>query len=187
MWDDEEYGKRGFKAWSKFTHPQLGEVELGGFNPKFFSQNGPAWQLENWISKQSKFNLAMAKELPQIDLTDVTVKPLANNEYEIKATWTNSGQLPVALEQAKRVKMVQEDRVTLDIDKALLKGEKDAKVVITMPTLFDKTIYAGYTNVGEKKEAIFHVKLNQAGPVKVRVKLLSTRGGYKEKEVTLGK
>lgn len=187
MWDDEANGKRGFKAWSKMTHPQLGEVELGGFNPKFFSQNGPAWQLENWISKQSKFNLAMAKELPQIDLTDVTVKALANNEYEIKATWTNSGQLPVALEQAKRVKMVQEDRVTLDIDKALLKGEKDAKVMITQPTLFDKTIYAGYTNVGEKKEATFHVKLNQAGPVKAKVKLLSTRGGYKEKEITIGK
>lgn len=187
MWDDEANGKRGFKPWTKMTHPQLGEVEIGGFNPKFFSQNGPAWILENWISKQSQFNLAMAKELPQIELTDVAVKALANNEYEIKVSWTNSGKLPVALEQAKRVKMVQEDRLTLDIDKALLKGDKDAKVVITEPSLIDKTIYTGYTNVGEKKEATFRVKLNQAGSVKAKVKLLSTRGGYKEKEITLGK
>ena len=129
----------------------------------------------------------MAKELPQIDLTDVTVKALANNEYEVKATWTNSGKLPVALEQAKRVKMVQEDRVTLDIDKALLKGFNEAKVMITQPDLIDKTIYTGYTNVGEKKEATFHVKLNQPGPIKAKVKLLSTRGGYKEKEITIGK
>lgn len=186
-WDDEANGKKGFKSWSKMTHAQLGEVEIGGFHPKFFAQNGPAWQLENWISKQSLFNLAMAKELPQIDLKDVTVKALTNSEYEIKVTWSNSGKLPVAMEQAKLVKIVQEDRVTLDIDKNLLKGYEDAKVIITQPSLFDKTIYAGYTNAGEQKEAIFKVKLKQTEPVKVKVKLLSTRGGYKEKEITIGK
>lgn len=186
MWDDEANKKAGFKPWTKLTHPVLGEVEIGGFHPKFFAQNGPAWQLENWISKQSKFNLAMAKELPQIDLKDVTVKALLNREYEIKVKWTNSGKLPVALEQAKLVKIVQEDRVTLDIDKALLKGFEEAKAVITQPTLFDKTIYAGYTKIGEQKEATFRVKLNQSGSIKAKVKLLSTRGGYKEKEIVIG-
>jgi hypothetical protein len=186
MWDDEANQKKGFKPWTKLNHPVLGEVEIGGFHPKFFAQNGPAWQLENWISKQSKFNLAMAKELPQIDLKDVVVKALPNNEYEIKVRWTNSGKLPVALEQAKLVKIVQEDRVTLDIDKALLKGFEEAKAVITQPALFDKTVYAGYTKIGEQKETTFKVKLNQSGSIKAKVKLLSTRGGYKEKEITIG-
>jgi hypothetical protein len=186
MWDDEANKKAGFKPWSKLMHPVLGEVEIGGFHPKFFAQNSPAWQLENWISKQSKFNLAMAKELPQIDLKDVSVKALPNREYEIKVKWTNSGKLPVALEQAKLVKIVQEDRVTLDIDKALLKGFEEAKAVITQPTLFDKTVYAGYTKIGEQKEATFRVKLNQSGSIKAKVKLLSTRGGYKEKEIVIG-
>ncbi|MFN8347724.1 MAG: M14 family metallopeptidase [Spirosomataceae bacterium] len=186
MWDDEANQKNGFKPWTKFTHPVLGEVEIGGFHPKFFAQNGPAWQLENWISKQSKFNLAMAKELPQIELKEVTVKALPNREYEIKVKWTNSGKLPVALEQAKLVKIVQEDRVTLDIDKGLLKGFEEAKAVITQPSLFDKTVYAGYTQTGEQKETAFKVKLNQSGSIKAKVKLLSTRGGYKEKEIVIG-
>lgn len=186
MWDDEANQKTGFKPWTKLTHPVLGEVEIGGFHPKFFAQNGPAWQLENWISKQSKFNLEMAKELPQIDLKDVTVRALPNREYEIKVKWLNSGKLPVALEQAKLVKIVQEDRVMLDIDKALLKGFEEAKAVITQPTLFDKTVYAGYTKIGEQKEATFRIKLNQSGFIKAKVKLLSTRGGYKEKEIVIG-
>ncbi|OIN60422.1 M14 family metallopeptidase [Arsenicibacter rosenii] len=186
-WDDEANNKRGFKPWTKFTHPQLGEVEIGGFHPKFFAQNGPAWQLENWISKQAKFNLAMAFELPQITLKDVSVKPLANNEYEITVSWSNTGKLPVALEQAKRIKIVQEDQVSLDIDKDLLKGFENAKVTITKPALFDKTIYAGYTGTGESKEAAFTVKLNQPGSIKAKVKLSSTRGGYIEKEITIGK
>lgn len=185
-WDDEGNGGKGFRPWTKFTHPVLGEMEIGGFHPKFFSQNGPPSQLEQWASKQARFNLAMAKELPQIEIREVTAKALPNNEYEIKVKWTNTGKLPVALEQAKLVKIVQEDRVTLEIDKALLKGKDDAQVKITSPSLTDKTIYAGYTKRGEKKEATFKVKLKEKTPVKIKVKLLSTRGGYKEKEIVIG-
>jgi len=186
MWDDEANKKNGFKPWSKVTHPVLGEVEIGGFHPKFFAQNGPAWNLETWISKQSLFNLGMALELPQVEFKDVSVKALPNKEYEIRVNWSNTGKLPVALEQAKRVKIVQEDRLTLDIDKNLLKGFEEAKVVITQPTLFDKTIFAGYTAPNETKEGIFRVKLNQTGSVKAKIKLLSTRGGYQEKEIVIG-
>ena len=72
-WDDRENGGEGFKAWEPFDHPQLGEVEIGGFHPKFFSQNGPPSQLEHWAEKQALFNLAMAKELPQIEIDEVTI------------------------------------------------------------------------------------------------------------------
>lgn len=168
-------------------HPELGEVEIGGFHPKFFSQNGPPSQLEKWAAKQARFNLAMAFELPQIEITDASVKNLKGGEYEIKVKWTNTGKLPVALEQAKLVKIVQEDRVSLDIDKKLTEGGKDAKVVIVSPDIKDKTIYAGYTGVREKKEATFKVKLNNvSGPVKLKVKVVSTRGGVQEKEITIG-
>ncbi len=183
-WDDEANGSKGFKLWEKFTHPQLGEVEIGGFHPKFFSQNGPAWQLEGWISKQGLFNLAVAKDLPQIELKDVKITK-TGDEYTIKVSWTNSGKLPVALEQAKRVKIVQEDRVQLDFDKDLLKGFENAKVMVTLPTTHEKTIYSGYTDVGEQKEATFKVKVNAKETIKGKVKILSTRGGLIEKEIEL--
>ncbi len=185
MWDDEENGSNGFKMWEKFDHPQLGEVEIGGFHPKFFSQNGPPWQLEGWIERQSLFNLAMAKQLPQIEITDLNVYSLGDGKHEIKVTWTNSGQLPVALEQAKRVKIVAEDRLMLEFDKELTKGFENAKVQIISPDLHDKTIYAGYTGAGETNSAVFQVQVNQKEPVIAKLKLLSTRGGYLEREITL--
>ena len=184
-WDDEENGSKGFRPWTKMTHPELGEVELGGFHPKFFSQNGPPSQLESWAAKQARFNLAMAFELPQVEITDVSVKSV-KGEYEIKVKWTNTGKLPVALQQAKLVKIVQEDRMSLDIDKELTKGGKAAKVVIVSPDTQNKTISAGYTGVREKKEVTFRVKLNQKEPVKMKVKLVSTRGGVQEREITVG-
>lgn len=184
-WDDEENGSKGFKNWEKFNHPQLGEVEIGGSHPKFFSQNGPPWQLEGWIKKQSLFNLAMAMDLPQIEIKNVNITK-SGDVYEIKVSWTNSGKLPVALDQAKRVKIVQEDRLMLEFDKELTKGFENAKVQITTPELYEKTIYAGYTEAGDTKEAVFKVKVNQKEPVKGKLKLLSTRGGYLEREFTLG-
>ncbi len=185
MWDDEANESRGFKDWTPLTHPQLGEVEIGGFHPKFFGQNGPTWQLEDWAKKQALFNLAMAKRLPQLEINDLKVKKLSSGEFEITLEWTNSGKLPVALEQAKLVKIVQEDRVSLDFDKELTEGYEDAKVKITTPSLYDKTIYAGYTGVGEKKSATFKVKIEGTESVKGKIKLSSTRGGYFEREFTL--
>ncbi len=42
-WIDENHpGKNDdFQMWTKTTHPTLGEVEVGGWNPKFWSQNPP--------------------------------------------------------------------------------------------------------------------------------------------------
>ena len=185
MWDDEANGSKGFKVWTPFTHPTLGEVEIGGFHPKFFGQNGPPWQLEDWAKKQAQFNLAMAKRLPQLTISDLQVKKISNGEYEITLEWSNTGKLPVALEQAKLVKIVQEDRVSLEFDKELTKGYEEAKLKITSPELYDKTIYAGYTGVGEKKSATFKVKVDSSEPVKGKIKLSSTRGGYLEREFTL--
>ncbi|MDO8967529.1 M14 family metallopeptidase [Algoriphagus sp.] len=185
MWDDEANGSKGFKLWTPFTHPQLGEVEIGGFHPKFFGQNGPPWQLEDWAKKQALFNLAMAKRLPQLTINDMKVKKIAAGEFEITLEWSNTGKLPVALEQAKLVKIVQEDRVSLDFDKDLTKGYEAAKVKITSPTLYDKTIYSGYTGVGEKKTATFKVKVDGTEAVKGKIKLSSTRGGFLEREFTL--
>jgi hypothetical protein len=163
----------------------LGQVEIGGVHPKFFGQNGPTWQLENWAKKQAQFNLAMALRLPELTVSDLKVSKIGAGEFEITLEWTNTGGLPVALEQAKLVKIVQEDRVMLDFDKELTKGYENAKVKITSPDLFEKTIYAGYTGVGEKNQASFKVKVAGNEVVKGKIKLSSTRGGMIEREFTL--
>lgn len=186
-WDDEENGGKGFREWAPFEHPTLGKVELGGFHPKFFGQNGPTWQLENWAKKQALFNLAMALDLPQIILDKFDIKKKSQNTYTIQVKFSNVGKLPVALKQAQLVKIVQEDRLQLEFDKELVKGGKEAKIKITSPVLFDKTIYLGYTQPGESKEASFEVLLNGIQGAKGKLKILSTRGGYIERELVLGK
>ena len=65
-WDDEENDGLGFFEWKPAKHPVYGDIEIGGFDPKFFSQNPPAKHLEPWIRNEAMFNLEMIKYLPEL-------------------------------------------------------------------------------------------------------------------------
>ncbi|NIM50685.1 MAG: peptidase [Gemmatimonadales bacterium] len=188
-WDDEENGGRGFREWEPLDHPILGQVEIGGFHPKFFSQNGPPDQLEHWASKQALFNLDMAMHLPQIGEAKADVRrrnrTSDSTTYEITVSWSNTGRLPTALRQAQLVKIVREDRVRLEFDSSLTRRESPTVRIVTPPTR-DKTIRAGWTQPGERKSVKFEVRTYGVPGVEGSVHVLSTRGGLVRVPLKLG-
>jgi hypothetical protein len=54
--------------------PTSARSRVGGPNPKFWSQNGPPEVLEKWAANQALFNLAMAMELPKVEITNTQVR-----------------------------------------------------------------------------------------------------------------
>ena len=188
-WDDRANDGRGFRAWTAFEHPELGPVEIGGFHPKFFAQNPPAHELERWARNQALFNLELAFALPQLEWDDVTVRRLDaqgdSATYEVTVSWRNTGALPTALRQAQLVKIVQEDRAQLAFDDELTKGATP-RVRVVEPAVRDKTRYAGWTEPGESKTTTFQVRVGGRDAVTATVRVLSTRGGVLEREITLG-
>jgi hypothetical protein len=188
-WDDEENQGRGFREWEPFDHPTLGEVEIGGFHPKFFSQNGPPEQLEHWITVQALFNLEMAKHLPQIDDVEVAVDEVDSTSdsatYRVTVAWSNSGELPTALQQAQLVKIVREDRVRLQFDSTLVKRD-DPVVRIVDPDTRDKVVRVGWTQPGERKVVEFLVRTYGVPGVEGEVHVMSTRGGLAKPSLVLG-
>jgi len=185
-WNDEALGGSAFQDWTKYDHPQLGEVEIGGFNPKFFRQNPPVEHLEEWIVKQAKHNLFLASHLPQIEIESVDVKKKRGSTYDVTVKFTNSGKLPTALDQAQLVKIVREDRVKLEFDKELTRDVHNPKVEIVTPETHDKIIYTGWTDGGETKKVKFTVKLNGIDSAECTVHVISTRGGLKKEEIVIG-
>jgi hypothetical protein len=113
--DKNRPGKNDFQPWTKATHPTLGAVEVGGWNPKFWSQNPPPEMLETWARNEAMFNLYLAQQLPQVAIVSASAKPGADGTFDLTVTVTNSGGIPTALEMAKRVKIVREDAVTLQL------------------------------------------------------------------------
>ncbi|HYA49117.1 MAG TPA: M14 family metallopeptidase [Burkholderiales bacterium] len=167
-WLDETLPGKYFKPWTKFAHPQLGEVEIGGFNPKFFRQNPPPEILEEWAAKEARFNLLLAESLPQVRIVSATARPVKKEpgSYEVVAVVTNDGFLPTALEMAKRVKIVRPDTAVLKLSGKGVELEKDVRARQEI----------GFLGSGERKEVRWKVKAAGEG-ASAEVTILSTRGG----------
>ncbi len=180
-WNDEHRAGRGDRAaWTRFSHPQLGEVEIGGWNPKFYAQNPPPDLLETWAGNEAAFNLYLAQQLPQVKVTSLTTRPApeaGDGVFEVRAVVTNDGGMPTALEIAKRVKVVRPDTVTIALEPGLElarpAGETAAPRAVTE---------IDWLKPGETRTASWCVK----GRGKVTVTVGSTRGGVDRKDVTIG-
>jgi len=169
-------------------HPQYGDVEVGGFHPKFFSQNGPPRMLEQVAGNQARFNLEMALALPELEWSDVSTRRLDARDdsttYEVTVRWRNAGGLPTALRQAQLVKIVRPDRVMLQLDAPRTEeGAPGARIVEPEQGI---TIDAGWTEPGETKTARFRVRTYGLPGTTATVRLVSTRGGVLEQAITLG-
>ena len=177
-WCDERFSGSCFKPWTPFDHPQLGKVEIGGFNPKFFSQNGPPEVLEEWARKQAMFNLYMAKSLPQLSIASVKAARLTraaadSATHELTVTVRNSGRLPTALEQAKKVKIVRPDRIVAEFAKG-----STSRAVGTGPEF--------WLGGNETRTIRLRIKAGaESADRSLVVRLLSTRGGVVESKVEL--
>jgi hypothetical protein len=173
---DEELGGRYFKPWTKFLHPTLGEVEIGGFNPKYWHQNPPVEILEEWIKKEAMFNLFLANSLPQVKIVSADIKPVKKeaDTFEVVAVFTNEGFLPTALKMADRVKIVRPDtaevRLPAGAELVGVRGRQDI----------------GFLKQNEKKEVRWKVKIKPGTTGEADVAILSTRGGVARTKVKIG-
>jgi hypothetical protein len=173
--------------WKPFRHPTLGDVEIGGFHPKFFSQNGPPRALEHWAGNQARFNLEMALHLPELKDPGVAVRQIAqegdSTTYEVTVRYTNAGRLPTSLRQAQLVKIVRPDRVELAFEDALTSGD-DPSVRVVSPYGDEQQV--GITEPAETKTVRFQVRTYGVPGARGTYRVLSTRGGILRGEFTLG-
>jgi len=95
--NDERLGGRYFSPWTRYQHPELGEVEVGGWHSKFWGQNPPAEFLEEECAAQLPWIIYLIKQAPRLALDGPTVTPLEDGGYRVRAVVTNEGFLPTSL------------------------------------------------------------------------------------------
>ena len=207
-WDDEENDGLGFIEWKSAVHPVYGEIEIGGFDPKFFSQNAPSKHLLPWAENQALFNLEMAYHLPQISWDKIEVKRVKSykndsTDYLIKVIFKNSGKLPTALEQANLVKIVKEDEVTIKLTAEGREGKPHFKSLEKPSNQRRRNYYSdddeqataapmvksvGHTQGGASTSAEFRIRVYGDASLKGVATVSSTRGGVlRDKEFVVGK
>jgi len=216
-YNDKELKVSRFQPWTKVIHPDYGEVEVGGWNPKFWSQNPPPELLEIWAEKEARFNLLLASSLPHVVMTDPKVTGEGDN-YTITFDVENQGFIPTALRQAQLVKIVRPDTVTLVfpdgmVSPSVMGGGRGGRggrggggrggefggppAAAATPAAPDKVTLvepSGRAVVtldrlagSEKKATTFKVKLNGITGTECTVRYASTRGGVVEKKIFIGK
>ncbi len=95
--NDEELGGRYFSPWNPFRHPDLGEVEVGGWHRKFWGQNPPSEFLEEECAAQLPWIIYLIQQAPRLALEPPTVTSMGDGRFRIRATVENDGFLPTSL------------------------------------------------------------------------------------------
>jgi murein tripeptide amidase MpaA len=93
-WSDEVLDGDGYVDWYPFEHPDLGPVELGGWNWLYALKNPPPHLLEKEIAPFADWLVWHMLISPRLELYQVEVKPLGQDTYHIRMVVHNTGWLP---------------------------------------------------------------------------------------------
>jgi hypothetical protein len=93
-WNDEVLKGKGYVDWYAYDHPQLGPVELGGWDSLHMWTNPPLEFLEKEISPFPDWVVWHTLISPRLELRESLVTPLGSGSYRVRVVVENTGWLP---------------------------------------------------------------------------------------------
>ncbi|MFQ6037169.1 MAG: M14 family zinc carboxypeptidase, partial [Candidatus Aminicenantales bacterium] len=187
-WNDEKLGGKIFKTWKKFSHPQLGEVEIGGFirklyNPKFKSYTNlmcyPSPAFEDFLEKHTRWNLELVSRSPLVRIRDIRVEHLEGGYVKLSADIQNQGFLPTHItQQAIKNQTAKTVKVNLTL--------KEAELVIGKQRV-DLGHLPGHTSLSPSplKTVEWMVKPRPGSRATAVIRVVSEKGGTHTRHVSL--
>ena len=125
-WSDEQLHGQGYVDWYTFDHPQLGKVELGGWDLLFSFWNPPTEKLETEVKPVAEWLLWHALIHPRLELARVEALPLGDDLWRLRAAAQNTGWLPTDITKKARTEKIVRDvrfELTLGDDAELVSGK----------------------------------------------------------------
>ena len=93
-WSDEQCGGQAHVEWYAFRHPQLGMVELGGWDRMNFWRNPPPALREREAARFPAWMKQIALSLPRLEVLRTEVRSLGAETWRVRFAVANSGYLP---------------------------------------------------------------------------------------------
>ena len=93
-WADKKLKGKGYIDWYKFKHPQLGNVEIGGWDKIYAFRNPPPHLLEKEIAKFPDWVIWNTMISPKLELLHAKAEPIGGDAYRIEVAMQNTGYLP---------------------------------------------------------------------------------------------
>jgi hypothetical protein len=93
-WSDEQCGGQAYVDWKPFRHPQLGMVEIGGWDKMNFWRNPPPALREREAARFPPWLNALALSLPKLEILRAEVRALGPDAWRVRFAVANAGYLP---------------------------------------------------------------------------------------------
>lgn len=180
QWNDEKLEGKYFIKWQPYNHPQLGPVEIGGWNSRYIRQNPPPAFIKGEIEMYIPWMLWLAETSPRVVIRDSQITPLDKGKLiRLTVSIENEGHLPT------------------NITKRAIEAQFAAPVRASI-NLFDAELVAGRprTDLGHlsgrrdgevsnsRAEVVYVIRTTGSNP-KAVVTIISEKGGTSKKEFVL--
>jgi len=93
-WNTDKLGGIAHVAWKPFDHPQLGRIEIGGWNRFHAFGNPPPELLERELARFPKWLIWQALTSPKLELVAAEVDALGDDHWRVRLVVQNTGWLP---------------------------------------------------------------------------------------------
>ena len=93
-WAKDNFGNESYVDWYEFDHPQLGKVELGGWDWLFTWLNPPIKCLEDEVKGFPKWVVWNTLISPKLAVRNTSVESLGGDNYRVRLVVENTGYLP---------------------------------------------------------------------------------------------
>ena len=164
-------GIDAFVNWSPFAHPELGEVEIGGFRPYVFS-NPPEAQLEALGQKHGAFVARLASVLPRVRIAGTEVTSHGGGVFTVMVEVENAGFFPTSTQHGVMSRSVQPTTVQIQVPTdAVLTGAAKTSTIQKLD------------GSGAREKFTWVIQGRQGSSVEIRVR--SQKGGSDTATVTL--
>jgi len=127
----EQYMEQPFVDWKEYDHPQLGKVEIGGWNRIWVFRNAPEQMLEEIAAKHCELSVKLSATLPELTIRQINSEKIGENMFRLSAIVTNSGYLPTYLTDQARFMHADEAvhvKLTSDANFDLVVGNSEKEI-----------------------------------------------------------
>ena len=145
-WADTHLGDDGFVEWTRFEHPSLGDVEIGGFAP-FVKSNPPLEAMEASLSFHTEFYIDLMGHLAELKIRSTTVRFLGDSLYQVTVGFANDGWFPTSTARGRKTGFSWPITVRL-------KTTRDQMIYAGEP--FEEIPYVGER--GDVRELVWQIK-----------------------------
>jgi hypothetical protein len=102
-----------FRDWKRFNHPQLGEIEIGGWRT-FTTRLPPTFMLHEMLHRNASLVMLAGRHAPEVEIEVLEIKKLGDGLSRIRVRASNPNAIPTLSAIAGRHDITRQDILKIE-------------------------------------------------------------------------